>query len=124
MTLAGFPHSEIFGSMAVCASPKLIAACRVLHRLPVPRHPPCALNIFFSYNSGFGYRILDTLAIVMMLVPGRPKAARVKDHLSLNAMQLSRCAKARMKAPSGTEPRKPDAEIAGEKPGGSLRRDP
>ena len=39
----GFPHSEISGSMAICASPKLIAAYHVLHRLSVPRHPPCAL---------------------------------------------------------------------------------
>ena len=46
MTPPGFPHSEIRGSKAVCASPRLIAACHVLRRLPVPRHPPCALNIF------------------------------------------------------------------------------
>ena len=42
----GFPHSETPGSKAECASPGLIAACRVLLRLPVPRHPPCARNIF------------------------------------------------------------------------------
>ncbi len=42
----GFPHSEIRGSEAVCASPRLIAACHVLLRRPVPRHPPCALDIF------------------------------------------------------------------------------
>ena len=29
--------------MRICRSPWLIAACRVLHRLPVPRHSPCAL---------------------------------------------------------------------------------
>ena len=40
---AGVPHSEISGSMRICRSPKLIAACRVLQRLPVPRHSPCAL---------------------------------------------------------------------------------
>ena len=40
---AGFPHSEISGSMDMCSSPKLIAACHVFHRLLVPRHPPCAL---------------------------------------------------------------------------------
>ena len=40
----GFPHSDTHGSMAMCASPWLFAACRVLHRLPVPRHPPCALT--------------------------------------------------------------------------------
>ena len=40
----GFPHSEISGSQAACASPKLIAACHVLHRLLAPRHPPYALS--------------------------------------------------------------------------------
>ena len=40
----GFPHSEISGSTPVCGSPKLIAACHVLHRLFLPRHPPCALS--------------------------------------------------------------------------------
>ena len=40
---AGFPHSEISGSMLMCSSPKLIAACHVLHRLLMPRHSPCAL---------------------------------------------------------------------------------
>ena len=39
----GFPHSEIFGSQGARASPKLIAACHVLHRLSTPRHPSEAL---------------------------------------------------------------------------------
>ena len=39
----GFPHSEIFGSMLTYSSPKRIGVRSVLHRLPVPRHPPCAL---------------------------------------------------------------------------------
>ena len=38
-----FPHSEIFGSLTMCVYPKLIAAYRVLHRLLMPRHSPCAL---------------------------------------------------------------------------------
>src|SRR6185369_13853204 len=40
----GFPHSEICGSKGACPSPQLIAAFHVLHRLEVPRHPPCALS--------------------------------------------------------------------------------
>ena len=32
--------------MAICASPELIAACHVLHRRRMPRHPPCALVHF------------------------------------------------------------------------------
>ena len=41
---AGFPHSEIPGSKPACGSPRLIAACHVLHRLLAPRHPPYALS--------------------------------------------------------------------------------
>ena len=40
---AGLPHSEIHGSMDICSSPWLIAACHVLRRLLMPRHSPCAL---------------------------------------------------------------------------------
>ena len=40
----GFPHSDISGSKPACGSPKLFAACHVLHRLLAPRHPPYALS--------------------------------------------------------------------------------
>src|SRR4051794_31654626 len=36
-------HSEIPGSTIARISPGLFAACHVLHRLSVPRHPPDAL---------------------------------------------------------------------------------
>ena len=43
-TLAGgLPHSETPGSPIARISPGLFAACHVLHRLSVPRHPPDAL---------------------------------------------------------------------------------
>ena len=45
---AGLPHSDIGGSKAACASPPLFAACHVFHRLPEPRHPPCALSYSYS----------------------------------------------------------------------------
>ena len=51
MTPGGFPHSEIRGSKGDCPSPRLIAAFHVLRRLPVPRHPPCALGILLA-NKG------------------------------------------------------------------------
>src|SRR6266566_3556792 len=46
----GLPHSEILGSQLVCSSPRLIAAYHVLRRLPVPRHPPCALTRLISVS--------------------------------------------------------------------------
>ena len=50
---AGFPHSEIHGSRLMCSSPWLIAACHVLHRLLMPRHPPCALLRLTSAAAAF-----------------------------------------------------------------------
>src|SRR6185312_13349223 len=41
----GLPHSDIHGSTPARGSPWLFAACHVLHRLLVPRHPPNALLI-------------------------------------------------------------------------------
>ena len=43
VSLRGFPHSDICGSLGMCPSPQLFAACHVFLRLLVPRHPPCAL---------------------------------------------------------------------------------
>src|SRR6516164_2480949 len=50
MTPAGFPHSDIPGSKTVCVSPRLIAAYHVLHRLLVPRHPPCTLSSLTGFS--------------------------------------------------------------------------
>src|SRR5215211_6170365 len=44
MSQSGFPHSEIPGSKPASGSPRLIAACHVLHRLLAPRHSPYALS--------------------------------------------------------------------------------
>ena len=46
-------HSDICGSKRACHSPQLFAAYRVLLRLPMPRHSPCALislTIFLVLN--------------------------------------------------------------------------
>ena len=48
----GLPHSEIPGSPIARISPGLFAACRVLHRLSVPRHPPDALVLLGSTPKG------------------------------------------------------------------------
>ena len=40
----GFPIRKSPVITPVCGLPKLIAACHVLHRLSLPRHPPCALS--------------------------------------------------------------------------------
>ena len=53
VNLYEFPHSDICGSKVVCTLPQLFAACHVLLRLLVPRHPPCALinlTLFFDLS--------------------------------------------------------------------------
>ncbi len=45
---AGFPHSEISGSTLTYSSPEHIGVGSVLHRLLVPRHPPCALHYLIA----------------------------------------------------------------------------
>ena len=59
---AGFPHSDISGSLPVCGSPKLFAAYHVFHRLSVPRHPPCALSSLTILGWLFVFRRLPSTA--------------------------------------------------------------
>src|SRR5579862_3020619 len=71
----GFPHSEIPGSKPACGSPRLIAACHVLHRLLLPRHPPCALSsltIKFTRHTAASLRSILTHAVI-------PSAASVRE---------------------------------------------
>ena len=72
-----FPHSEISESMLICSSPKLIAAYHVFHRLPVPRHSPCALvrltfqtffkNIWYPLDSLLPTKIIVTLPFEIVI---------------------------------------------------------
>ena len=48
---AGFPHSDICGSLDICSLPQLFAAYHVFLRLLVPRHPPCALSILTNSSA-------------------------------------------------------------------------
>ena len=68
MTPAGFPHSEIYGSMPACGSPWLIAAYHVFLRRPVPWHPPCALSNLIVTNLSSCQRI-DFSIFVSFLSP-------------------------------------------------------
>ena len=78
MTASGFPHSDIPGSKVVCTSPRLIAAYHVLHRLLVPRHPPCALSSLANQDYSKEAQLLlpRRTSVFKELRPGtRPRAA-------------------------------------------------
>ena len=71
------PHSEICGSMDICSSPQLIAACHVLLRLLMPRHSPCALSSLTCLplcprqvvrESWFSLRIMQAFEILCEIV--------------------------------------------------------
>ncbi len=44
LPLLGYPIRKSPDQTPACGSPRLIAACHVLHRLSAPRHPPCTLS--------------------------------------------------------------------------------
>ena len=56
---AGFPHSDICGSLDICSLPQLFAAYHVFLRLLVPRHPPCALSSLTSLRKRDIFHSLD-----------------------------------------------------------------
>lgn len=111
----GLPRSETCGSKRVCRSPQIIAACRVLRSLPMPRHPPCARNIFASFalspalRRGRQFEIKKVFRVsismfIAIVICEPPAIIRKIDCLenesegfslmiltSVNAMQLSRC---------------------------------
>ena len=65
-----FPHSEISGSLAMCAYPKLIAAYHVLHRLLMPRHSPCALcslTYLVKFFQSFAFNITKNISWLLLI---------------------------------------------------------
>ena len=48
----GFPIRRSPDQSSFDSSPRLIAACHVLHRLSTPRHPPCALSSLATFMRG------------------------------------------------------------------------
>src|SRR5687768_8322765 len=56
----GFPIRESADHRLFSAYPRLIAAVHALHRLLVPRHPPCALLILtvISYSTLVEYAVI------------------------------------------------------------------
>jgi hypothetical protein len=85
----GFPHSDISGSSLVGSSPKLFAACYVLHRPLTPRHPPCALcSLIYVFCvirvlcSVFKVRALRRCGDEGTRTPGLLRAREALSHLS------------------------------------------
>src|SRR5690554_1078579 len=70
----GLSHSGTCGSIRICQSPQIFAACRALLRLREPRHPPYALcnflSLFFKENPYIGsYNPLVTQFLLFLMSP-------------------------------------------------------
>lgn len=76
---AGFPHSDICGSIPICDSPQLFAACHVLLRLLMPRHSPCAL---FSLT----YFLVNKKGLALVLIEF--ELCRLQSSLKLFVLPL------------------------------------
>ena len=119
ITPGGFPHSEIFGSTLVCSLPKLIAACRVLHRLLAPRHPPYALSSLTTLGNPTKFEAAGTVRRPPRLHgmsagrSARPSSNRASFPLSTTSLRKATVCRVfscqipspRTRRPSGPRPR-------------------
>ena len=87
---AGFPHSDISGSVDICSSPKLFAAYHVFHRLLVPRHPPCALLRLTNFLCHVASRQLVWVFIKFMVSDVSNIQMKVKNQIPLRLVITSR----------------------------------
>jgi hypothetical protein len=73
----GFPIRASAGHWLFSASPRLIAAVHALHRLLVPRHPPCALTIL-TVILGRALRLCPVIPVSLATVQFSKSAKRRK----------------------------------------------
>src|SRR6201999_129328 len=99
--MPGFPIRTPSDHSSVGSSPRLIAASYVLHRLLVPRHPPCALSNLATKMlastvqfSRYGRRLTPDPRVLRRAHQGRRRsrsrgvsAAEVRKPVSLRTQQ-------------------------------------
>ena len=105
LLIGGLPHSDISGSKHASCSPKRFVGSYVLRRLLVPRHPPCALTIFFS--------MARTYLHSGGLPPVRSDAIFIEENRFCHAMQLSRYDEGEPSRPDTERSRAAKADISG-----------
>jgi hypothetical protein len=81
---AGFPHSDIRGSKGARPSPRLYAACHVLHRFLVPRHPPDALRRLISATRRDNAR--PTAGPIPRMRYSQERLTKIRSHLATSPM--------------------------------------
>src|SRR5688572_9628765 len=106
MTGAGSPIRTSSDQRSVGSSPRLIAASYVLHRLLVPRHPPCALNNLATPLHQTPRRPPHTRTPTKgCAARGRPRAGLQSKKMLASTVQFSTT----HRPPPGTAPANPTA---------------
>ena len=85
-----FPFGDLRLVSDICSLPQLIAASHVLHRLPMPRHPPCALDIFLHTNNRFAIHAKKLISCAMQLSRCPGKIPRSLGNRMLPEMEVMR----------------------------------
>src|SRR6202035_2922223 len=99
----GFPIRASAGHRPFSASPRLIAAVHALHRLLVPRHPPCALTILTVIVV---FRERNTIGEIVRFLQARAVKLSPRYPITLATVQFSRSAK-RCVSPTSSQDRSP-----------------
>src|SRR3954471_24130115 len=86
----GFPIRKSLDHSSVTSSPRLIAGSYVLHRLLVPRHPPCALTNLTNKDARVHCAVLKVRAAT-----DSPPAASPRPHQPVDASGTTQSRSAR-----------------------------
>src|SRR5436305_4403201 len=97
----GFPIRESTGQRLFNASPWLIAVVHALHRLLVPRHPPCALDILTVIESLEPKLVEIDETQFLKLASCAVFKVRKRSNGGASAAGLSKLSSARAPAPQG-----------------------
>jgi hypothetical protein len=123
----GFPHSEIVGSKVAHTSPTLIAACHVLHRLCMPRHPRNALTSHLRVRTTNDSAVAPPMAIRMTInlslidcaIASAPESAKRDATASISRTHSQCQSRGQIPHPRGRNQRETDFRHPGT--GGAYR---
>jgi len=85
----GLPHSDIRGSTIARISPRLFAACHVLHRLLAPRHPPNAL-VSLTIQPPQRPHAVPNRAASLQRTDSKPYAYQLHFHSQIHLSKINR----------------------------------
>src|SRR5215211_2040264 len=90
----GSPIRKSSDQRSVDSSPRLIAASYVLHRLLVPRHPPCALNNLATQTPTPTHHTQQGPTPTPEEVTTRPSTCRwISAGIQIHTYKLARCSR-------------------------------